>query len=199
MQERQVTIGDKTWPLPEPFLVLATQNPIEQEGTYPLPEAQMDRFMLKVVVGYPTADEELLILDRMASTRPQFTLDAVVTPEEISAYQSLVNTIHVDPLVRDYIVRLVVATREAAAGKGVAPELKRLVRIGASPRATINLTLAARACALIEGRNHATPDDVKRIAPDVLRHRILLTYEAEAEEVTTESLVQTLLSKVKVP
>jgi MoxR-like ATPase len=199
MQERQVTIGDKTWPLPEPFLVLATQNPIEQEGTYPLPEAQMDRFMLKVVVGYPTADEELLILDRMASTRPQFTLDAVVTPEEISAYQALVNTIHVDPLVRDYIVRLVVATREAAAGKGVAPELKRLVRIGASPRATINLTLAARACALIEGRNHATPDDVKRIAPDVLRHRILLTYEAEAEEVTTESLVQTLLSKVKVP
>lgn len=159
----------------------------------------MDRFMLKVVVGYPTADEELLILDRMASTRPQFSLDAVVTPEEISSYQTLVNTIHVDPLVRDYIVRLVVATREAAAGAGVAPELKRLVRIGASPRATINLTLAARACALIEGRNHATPDDVKRIAPDVLRHRILLTYEAEAEEVTTESLVKTLLSKVKVP
>jgi MoxR-like ATPase len=199
MQERQVTIGDKTWPLPEPFLVLATQNPIEQEGTYPLPEAQMDRFMLKVVVGYPTAEEELIILDRMASTRPQLTIDSVVKPEEISAYQTLVNTIHVDPLVRDYIVRLVVATREAAAGSGVAPELKRLVRIGASPRATINLTLAARACALIEGRNHVTPDDVKRIAPDVFRHRILLTYEAEAEEVTTESIVRTLLAKVKVP
>ncbi len=199
MQERQVTIGDRTWPLPEPFLVLATQNPIEQEGTYPLPEAQMDRFMLKVVVGYPTAAEELIILDRMASTQPDTTVDAVVSPEEITGYQKLVNRIHVDPLVRDYIVRLVVATRDAATGTGVAPELKRLVRIGASPRATINLTLASRACALIEGRDHVTPDDVKQIAADVLRHRILLTYEAEADEVTTESLVKTILGKVKVP
>ena len=199
MQERQVTIGDKTWPLPEPFLVLATQNPIEQEGTYPLPEAQMDRFMLKVIVGYPSAEEELTILDRMASTKPTFTLNAVVSPEEIIGYQAMVNQIHVDQLVKDYVVRLVVATRDAAAGKGVAPDLKRLVRIGASPRATINLTLAARACALLEGRDHVTPDDVKLIAPDVLRHRILLTYEAEAEEVTTESIVTTLLGKVKVP
>ena len=199
MQERQTTIGDKTWPLPEPFLVLATQNPIEQEGTYPLPEAQMDRFMLKVIVGYPSAEEELVILDRMASTRPSFELDAVVSPEEIVGYQALVNRIHVDPLVKDYIVRLVIATRDAAAGRGVAPELKRLVRIGASPRATINLTLAARACALLEGRDHVTPDDIKRIAPDILRHRILLTYEAEAEEVGTESIVDTLLGKVKVP
>jgi MoxR-like ATPase len=199
MQERQVTIGDRTWPLPEPFLVLATQNPIEQEGTYPLPEAQMDRFVLKVVVGYPTAAEELIILDRMASTQPDTAVDAVVSPEEITGYQKLVNRIHVDPLVRDYIVRLVVATRDAATGTGVAPELKRLVRIGASPRATINLTLAARACALIEGRDHVTPDDVKQIAADVLRHRILLTYEAEADEVTTESLVKTILAKVKVP
>ena len=199
MQERQVTIGDKTWPLPEPFLVLATQNPIEQEGTYPLPEAQMDRFMLKVIVGYPSAEEELTILDRMASTKPTFTLNAVVSPEEIIGYQAMVNQVHVDQLVKDYVVRLVVATREAAAGKGVAPDLKRLVRIGASPRATINLTLAARACALLEGRDHVTPDDVKLIAPDVLRHRILLTYEAEAEEVTTESIVTTLLGKVKVP
>lgn len=199
MQERQVTIGDRTWPLPEPFLVLATQNPIEQEGTYPLPEAQMDRFMLKVVVGYPTAAEELIILDRMASTQPDTTVDAVVSPEEITGYQKLVNRIHVDPLVRDYIVRLVVATRDAATGTGVAPELKRMVRIGASPRATINLTLASRACALIEGRDHVTPDDVKQIAADVLRHRILLTYEAEADEVTTESLVKTILGKVKVP
>ena len=199
MQERQTTIGDKTWPLPEPFLVLATQNPIEQEGTYPLPEAQMDRFMLKVIVGYPSAAEELVILDRMASTRPSFELDAVVSPEEIVGYQALVNRIHVDPLVKDYIVRLVIATRDAAAGRGVAPELKRLVRIGASPRATINLTLAARACALLEGRDHVTPDDIKRIAPDILRHRILLTYEAEAEEVGTESIVDTLLGKVKVP
>ncbi len=199
MQERQVTIGDKTWPLPEPFLVLATQNPIEQEGTYPLPEAQMDRFMLKVIVGYPSAEEELTILDRMASTKPTFTVNAVVSPEEIIGYQAMVNQIHVDQLVKDYVVRLVVATRDAAAGKGVAPDLKRLVRIGASPRATINLTLAARACALLEGRDHVTPDDVKLIAPDVLRHRILLTYEAEAEEVTTESIVTTLLGKVKVP
>ncbi|MBX3732792.1 MAG: AAA family ATPase [Verrucomicrobiae bacterium] len=199
MQERQTTIGDKTWPLPEPFLVLATQNPIEQEGTYPLPEAQMDRFMLKVIVGYPSAEEELVILDRMASTRPSFHLDAVVSPEEIVGYQDLLNRIHVDPLVRDYVVRLVVATRDAAAGRGVAPDLKRLVRIGASPRATINLALAARACALLEGRDHVTPDDVKLIAPDVLRHRILLTYEAEAEDIGTESIVQTLLGKVKVP
>jgi MoxR-like ATPase len=199
MQERQVTIGDRTWTLPEPFLVLATQNPIEQEGTYPLPEAQMDRFMLKVVVGYPTAEEELIILDRMASTRPNVTINSVVSPAEITGYQNLINGIHVDPLVRDYVVRLVVATREAAAGQGVAPDLKRLVRIGASPRATINLTLAARACALLEGRDHVTPDDVKLIAPDVLRHRILLTYEAEADEVTTESIVKTLLGKVKVP
>ena len=199
MQERQVTIGDKTFKLPEPFLVLATQNPIEQEGTYPLPEAQMDRFMLKVIVGYPSAAEELQILDRMATTQPNFSLTAVVSPQELVGYQGLVNGVHVDPLVRDYIVRLVIATRDAAAGKGVAPELKRFVRIGASPRATINLTLAARACALLDGRGHATPDDVKLIAPDVLRHRLLLTYEAEAEEVTPESLVQTLLSKVKVP
>jgi len=199
MQERQTTIGDKTWLLPDPFLVLATQNPIEQEGTYPLPEAQMDRFMLKVIVGYPSAAEELVILDRMASTRPDLSLNAVVSPEEIIEYQGLLNQIHVDSLIKDYVVRLVIATREAATGKGVAPELKRLVRIGASPRATINLTLAARACALLEGRDHVTPDDVKLIAPDVLRHRILLTYEAEAEEVTTESIVQTLLGKVKVP
>ena len=199
MQERQVTIGDKTWPLPEPFLVLATQNPIEQEGTYPLPEAQMDRFMLKVVVGYPSGDEELVILDRMATTKPSFALDAVVSPAEIVAYQGLVNEVHVDPLVRRYIVDLVVASREAAAGKGVAPELKRLVRIGASPRATINLALASRAVALLNGRTHVTPDDIKHIAPDVLRHRVLLTYEAEAEELTTEHVVQTLLSKVRVP
>ncbi|KAB2662729.1 MAG: AAA domain-containing protein [Verrucomicrobia bacterium] len=199
MQERQVTIGDRTWPLPEPFLVLATQNPIEQEGTYPLPEAQMDRFMLKVIVGYPSAEEELVILDRMASTRPNFNLDAVVSPGEIVGYQALVNRIHVDPLVREYIVRIVVASREAAAGKGVAPELKRLVRIGASPRATINLALAARACALLDGRDHVTPDDIKLVGPDVMRHRILLTYEAEAEEIGTESIVQTLLGKVKVP
>jgi len=160
---------------------------------------EINRAPSKVQSALLEAEEELIILDRMASTRPQLTIDSVVKPEEISAYQTLVNSIHVDPLVRDYIVRLVISTREAASGSGVAPELKRLVRIGASPRATINLTLAARACALIEGRNYVTPEDVKRIALDVLRHRILLTYEAEAEEVTTESIVGTLLSKVKVP
>ena len=199
MQERQVTIGDKSWPLPDPFLVLATQNPIEQEGTYPLPEAQMDRFMLKVVVGSPSGDEELVILDRMATTKPSFALDAVVSPAELVSYQALVNHVHVDPLVRRYIVDLVVASRDAAAGKGVAPDLKRLVRIGASPRATINLALASRAVALLNGRTHVTPDDSKHIAPDVLRHRVLLTYEAEAEEITTEQVVQTLLAKVRVP
>lgn len=199
MQERQVTIGDGTWPLPAPFLVLATQNPIEQEGTYPLPEAQMDRFMLKVLVGYPTAEEELVILDRMASTNPSMAVDPVVSPEELVAYQELVNQIHLDRLVREYIVRLVVATREAAGGGGATPELKRFIRIGSSPRATINLALAARACALLDGRDHATPDDVKRIAPDVLRHRLILTYEAEADEVSADSLIQTILGKVPVP
>lgn len=199
MQERQVTIGDQTWPLPDPFLVLATQNPIEQEGTYPLPEAQMDRFMMKVIVGYPSAAEELEILDRMATTQPTVQLASVVSPTELIGYQGLLNHIHVDPLLRDYIVRLVIATRGAAEGSGVVPELKRFVRIGASPRATINLTLAARGCALLEGRDHVKPEDVKRMAPDILRHRILLTYEAEAEEVTTDQLITTILGKVKVP
>ncbi len=196
MQEHQVTIGDETLLLPEPFLVMATQNPIEQEGTYPLPEAQMDRFMLKVVVGYPSEAEERVILDRMASTRPDFPLNAVVNPAEILGMQGLVNEIYVDEQVRSYIVKLVLATRET---KRVAPELTRLIRCGASPRGTINLALAARAHALLRGETHVTPDDVKAIAPDVLRHRILLTYEAEAEEVTTDSIVASLLSKVPVP
>lgn len=199
MQERQVTIGDQSWPLPDPFLVLATQNPIEQEGTYPLPEAQMDRFMMKVMVGYPTMAEELQILDRMGTTQPNFEIGSVVSPSELIEYQSLVNIIHVDPLIRDYIVRLVVSTREAVEGKGPAMELKRLLRIGASPRATINISLAARGCALLDGRDHVTPDDVKRIAPDILRHRLLLTYEAEADQVRADDLISTLLTRVKVP
>jgi MoxR-like ATPase len=196
MQEHQVTIGDQTFRLPEPFLVLATQNPIEQEGTYPLPEAQMDRFMLKVVVGYPTEAEEHLILDRMASTKPNFPLTSVVTPQEILSMQELVNQIYVDEQVKKYIIQLVFSTRQ---GDRLLPEFKRLVRCGASPRATINLTLAARAHAMLQGQAFVTPDDVKAIAYDVLRHRILLTYEAEAEEITTDSLVGTLLSKVPVP
>ena len=196
MQEHQVTIGDQTFQLPDPFLVLATQNPIEQEGTYPLPEAQMDRFMFKVVVGYPTEAEERVILDRMASTRPNFPLNSVVTPQEILGMQDLVNQIYVDEQIKDYVIQLVLSTRQ---GDRLLPEFKRLVRCGASPRATINLTLAARAHAMLHGQAFVTPDDVKAIAYDVLRHRILLTYEAEAEEVTTDSLVKTLLAKVPVP
>lgn len=190
MQEHQVTIGEQTFKLPEPFLVLATQNPIEQEGTYPLPEAQMDRFMLKVVVGYPNETEERLILDRMATTRPVFTLNSIVTPEEIVGMQDLVNEVYVDEQIKNYVIKLVLATRRGD---------KRLIRCGASPRATINLTLAGRAHALLQGRAHVTPDDIKAIAMDVLRHRILLTYEAEAEEITTDSLVEQILGKVPVP
>jgi MoxR-like ATPase len=196
MQEHQVTIGDQTFQLPEPFLVLATQNPIEQEGTYPLPEAQMDRFMLKVVVSYPSENEERLILDRMASTRPNFPLTSVMTPEEILGMQDLVNQVYVDQQIKDYVIKLVLATRQ---GDRLLADLKRLVRCGASPRATINLTLAGRAHALLQGRAHVTPDDIKAIAMDVLRHRILLTYEAEAEEITTDSLVEKLLGKTPVP
>jgi MoxR-like ATPase len=196
MQEHQVTIGDQTFRLPEPFLVLATQNPIEQEGTYPLPEAQMDRFMMKVVVGYPTEAEERVILDRMASTKPNFPLTSVVTPQEILGMQELVNQIYVDEQIKNYVIQLVLSTRQ---GEKLLPDFKRLVRCGASPRATINLTLAARAHAMLQGQAFVTPDDVKAVAYDVLRHRILLTYEAEAEEITTDSLVRTLLSKVPVP
>jgi MoxR-like ATPase len=196
MQEHQVTIGDQTFRLPEPFLVLATQNPIEQEGTYPLPEAQMDRFMLKVVVGYPSEREERQILDRMSTTKPVFDLKSIVTPEEILSMQELVNQIYVDEQIKDYVIKLVLATRQ---GEKLQPELRKLVRCGASPRATINLTLAARAHALLQGQAHVTPDDIKAIAMDVLRHRILLTYEAEAEEITTDGLVDKIISKVPVP
>ncbi len=156
----------------------------------------MDRFMLKVVVGYPSESEERIILDRMASTKPNFPLTPVIAPEEILQMQDLLNQIYVDEKVRDYVIKLVLSTR---VGDRLLPDFKRLVRCGASPRATINLTLAARAHALLQGNSFVTPDDVKAIARDVLRHRILLTYEAEAEELTTDSLVTTLLSKVAVP
>ena len=196
MQEHQVTIGEKAYKLPEPFFVLATQNPIEQEGTYPLPEAQVDRFMMKVIVPYPTEEEERVILERMASTRPNLDLSPKVTPEEILKMQELVNEIYVDDQVKSYVIKLVFATRNT---NGIDPELKQFIRVGASPRATLNLTLAARAAALLQGRAYVTPDDVKAIAHDVLRHRILLTYEAEAEEVTTDQIVEKVLSKVPVP
>jgi MoxR-like ATPase len=196
MQERQVTLGDKSYKLPEPFLVLATQNPIDQEGTYQLPEAQLDRFLLKVTVGYPTKDEELLILDRMATSAPVYQTKTVATPEQVAASRALVNQIYIDPAVREYIVQLIHATRFP--GKVDAP-LKNLIRAGASPRGTINLALTARARAFMQGRAFVTPQDVKDMAHDVLRHRLLLTYEAEAEETTTDMILDRILAKVPVP
>jgi MoxR-like ATPase len=196
MQERQVTLGDRSYPLPEPFLVLATQNPIDQEGTYQLPEAQLDRFLLKVTVGYPTVDEELTILDRMATSAPSYRTQRVASPEQVANSRSLVNQIYIDPAVRQYIVQLIHTTRFPM--KVDAP-LKNLVRAGASPRGTINLALTARARAFMQGRAFVTPQDVKDMVPDVLRHRILLTYEAEAEEITTDTILERILAKVPVP
>jgi MoxR-like ATPase len=196
MQERQVTLGDQTFALPEPFIVLATQNPIEHEGTYPLPEAQVDRFMLKVKVGYPTRDEERLILDRMAV--PEAPRAArVVTRQDLAAARATVHRIHVDDRVKDYVVDLVLATRDPRS-HGL-PELAGLVEFGASPRATIFLALAAKAHALLRRRAFVTPEDVKAVAHDVLRHRITLTYEAEAEEVTPEAVVSKVLDRIEVP
>lgn len=196
MQERQVTIGRETFTLDEPFLVLATQNPIEQEGTYPLPEAQVDRFMLKVLVTYPTKTEERAILDRMASTSPQLNIEAVLSPQEILAARALVDGIYVDDKVKDYIVDLVFATREPAEYKlSIAP----WIQYGASPRATLALTLGAKATAFLAGRGYVTPQDVKTIAPDVLRHRVIITYEAEAEEKTSDDVVKAVLDHVPVP
>ncbi len=197
MQERQVTIGDTTFPLPEPFLVLATQNPIEQEGTYRLPEAQVDRFMLKVTVGYPTRNEEMIIMQRMARTGKPETARAVVGPEQILAARAELNNLYVDERVEGYIVDLVLATREPS--RYGLNELSGLLAFGASPRATINLNLAARAHAFLGGRAYVTPEDIRALAHDVLRHRLTITYEAEAEEVTTEDLVSRVLEKVEVP
>ena len=197
MQERQVTIGDTTFPLPRPFLVLATQNPIEQEGTYPLPEAQVDRFMLKVVVGYPTRDEEIQIMRRMSGTAPLTAVSPVVTPEQVLTARAVIGQIYVDPRVEEYVVDLVLATREPERYK--LADLRGLVGYGASPRASIALALAARAHAFLEGRAYVTPDDVRAIALDVLRHRVAVTYEAEAEEVTPEHIVGRVLGAVDVP
>jgi MoxR-like ATPase len=196
MQERQVTIGDESFPLPSPFLVLATMNPIEQEGTYSLPEAQVDRFMLKVVVTYPSATEERQIMALMARTAPRAPLGAVVGPADIGAMRALVDEVFVDEQVSDYIVRLVFATRDPS---GVAPDMKPFIRFGASPRASINLSLAAKALAFLRGRPHVTPAEVKAIAPDVLRHRVLTTFEADADRVTSEQIVTRLLDRVPVP
>jgi len=197
MQERQVTIGDTTYPLEEPFLVLATQNPIEQEGTYPLPEAQIDRFMLKVRVGYPSKEEERKIIDRMAAGQPVAEVGVVAKPAEIREARNVVRQIFVDDKVRDYIVDLVHATRDPAAA-GIA-ELDGMIEMGSSPRASIYLMLAAKAHAFLQGRGYVTPHDVKTIAPDVLRHRVVPTYEAEAEGQTSEDLVERILVGILVP
>ncbi len=196
MQERQVTIGDTTYPLPDPFLVLATQNPIDQEGTYQLPEAQLDRFLLKVTVNYPSRDEELIILDRMATSEPVYRTTPVVDIPTVAKSIQLVNSIYIDPAVRKYIVELVHTTRYPAK---VDTNLKNLIRVGASPRATINLALASRAKAFMAGRAFVTPQDVKDLAHDILRHRILPSYEAEAEDITTDQIIDRILAKVPVP
>jgi len=196
MQEKQVTIGGTTYKLDEPFLVLATQNPIEQEGTYQLPEAQVDRFMLKLRVGYPTREEEKEIMRRMAGGEP-ITVSHAATPEQILEARRRIAELYLDDRVMDYIVDIVHATRSPAEA-GLA-DLAPLIEYGASPRATIFLAQGARAHAFLRGRNFVTPDDVKAVAPDILRHRVLTTYEAEAEEVTSDQIVQRVLGKIETP
>ncbi len=196
MQERQVTLGDTSYPMPDPFLVLATQNPIEQEGTYQLPEAQLDRFLLKLTIGYSSRDEELRILDLMSG------VETVPKPKQVTSIETLITSrkvaarIHVDQRIKEYIVDLVRATREP---EKLDPNLAGLIRIGASPRAILNLTKCARAKAFLEGREFVTPEDIRALAGDVLRHRILLTFEAEAEEITTDEVVVRLLHKLPLP
>jgi MoxR-like ATPase len=196
MQERQVTIGDHTYPLEGLFLVMATQNPIEQEGTYPLPEAQVDRFMLKVKITYPEGDEERKVLDMALGGVPK-KIQAVLSPKDITEMQEVVKMIYIDDQVRDYILNLVRATREPA--EFGMPNLKPLIDFGGSPRASIYLGTGARAVAFLAGRGYVTPQDVKDIAYDVLRHRVILTYEAEAEQVTPEDVIKNILETVPVP
>ena len=196
MQERQVTLGDETHRLPDPFLVMATQNPLEHEGTYPLPEAQVDRFMLKVIVDYPNRVEERAIQDMMATTEPTFAVTPVVTGEDIIRARRVVNTIYIDEKVKDYIVDIIGTTR---APQAYGMELNNFIQNGASPRATIFLTLAARASAFLQGRGYVTPQDVKDLALDVLRHRVTVSYEAEAEDITSEDIVKEILETLPVP
>jgi MoxR-like ATPase len=196
MQERQVTIGEQTFKLPEPFLVLATQNPIEQEGTYPLPEAQVDRFMLKLSIQYPSKSEEREILDRMAETGKQIVTQPVVTPDQILKARKVVDAVYMDEKIKNYIVDLVHATREPNEYK---IDVARLIQYGASPRATIYLALAAKAYAFLQGRGYVTPQDVKTIGMDVLRHRVIVSYEAEAEEMTSEDVIKRIFDEVPVP
>ena len=196
MQERQVTIGDQTFALPQPFLVLATENPIEQEGTYPLPEAQVDRFMLKVKVTYPTREEERQIMDRVAGMEMP-RASAVLNAEQLKRVRDVVSGIYIDPKVKDYMVDVVLATRDPE--KAGLKELRGLIEYGASPRATIYINLAARAHAFLKHRGFVTPEDIKAIGLDVLRHRVTLTYEAEAEELTADRVIQRIFERVEVP
>ncbi|MFI0348270.1 MAG: AAA family ATPase [Chthoniobacterales bacterium] len=196
MQERQVTISDETFPLPDPFLVLATQNPLEQEGTYPLPEAQLDRFMLKVIVGYPSRKEERTILDAMATSSPRLGVSKIVSISQILQAREVVNEIYIDEKVKDYIVDLIWATREPASYK---LKLNGMIRCGASPRATIYLTLAAKAHAFLNGRGYVTPHDVKSMGLEILRHRISVSYEAEAEAITSDDIISKIFAGLPVP
>ncbi|KPJ99263.1 MAG: ATPase [Desulfobacterales bacterium SG8_35] len=196
MQERQITIGDQSFPLDNPFMVLATQNPIEQEGTYPLPEAQIDRFMFKLLISYPSKAEEQQIMRRMAGTTGEIPVNAIISPADISRIRDLVASIYMDEKIEGYILNLVAATRDPRLCN---LEIGDLIRYGASPRGTIFLANAARANALLSGRGYVTPQDVKSIAPDILRHRVIVTYEAEAEEMTSDDIVRQILDNVEVP
>ena len=196
MQDREVTIGDETFKLDEPFLVLATQNPIEHEGTYPLPEAQLDRFMLKLNITYPDKKEEREILERMATTKTDIKVNSVISPNDILRLRTVVDAIYIDDKIKDYIIDIVFASREP---KTYNLDLEQFIEYGASPRATINLTLAAKAHAFLKGRGFVTPQDVKSIGMDVLRHRIIITYEAEAEEIRPEDIINKIFDNVEVP
>ena len=196
MQERQVTIGDKTYNLPDPFLVMATQNPLDQEGTYQLPEAQLDRFIVKTIVDYPNRQEEIEIINRMGVSESKLKTKKVLTKEDITDSRKVTDSIYIEDSIKDYIVSLVLSTRNSTSTDS---KIKGMIRCGASPRATINFILASKATAFINGRGYVIPNDVKTVAHDILRHRILLTYEAEAEQITSEDIIEQILNSVDVP
>ncbi len=197
MQERQVTIGTQSYKLEAPFLVMATQNPIDQEGTYPLPEAQVDRFMFKLTITYPEPEEEMLILTRMGTDDPNLNVEPLVSTDTILKARKIVDEVYVDEKIKEYIINLVFATRFPK--KYGLPELENMIQLGASPRATISLVKAAKAYAFIQGRGYVTPQDIKSVGSDILRHRIMLTYEGEAEEMTSEDIIRTVFDKVSIP
>ena len=196
MQERQVTIGDKTYNLPDPFLVMATQNPLDQEGTYQLPEAQLDRFIVKTIVDYPNRQEEIEIINRMGVSESKLKTKKVLTKEDITDSRKVTDSIYIEDSIKDYIVSLVLSTRNSTSTES---KIKGMIRCGASPRATINFILASKATAFINGRGYVIPNDVKTVAHDILRHRILLTYEAEAEQITSDDIIEQILNSVDVP